>query len=408
MNAWRDALSLPRSVWPLFAATLVNRAGAMALPFLVLYLVRERGFTPGDAGAVLAVYGVGALAAGPVAAVLISRWGPMTVMRASLLGTGAFQVALPFATSTAVLVALVAAWAIVAEIYRPASFTLLAEDVPPERRRQAFAVLRLAVNRGMSVGPAAGGFLAEASFRSVFLVDGVTTLAAAGVLLALGRSRRTRSPNRTSVVAAFRDRRFLLAWVGVVLVAMIFFQSESSVPVFLVEELRLPMSAYGLLATVNTVLIVAFELPLTSALARRSAPRVAAVGALLTGIGFGAFFLARGVLSAAVAVVLFTVGEMVFSPTATALVAELAPVAERGVYMAAYNTAWSLAFAVGPWVGTASVARLGRAHWLAVAGAGVLAALVFAFAGSGVSGTPVRPLLRDPESSRRRHAAPGA
>ena len=176
-----------------------------------------------------------------------------------------------------------------------------------------------------------------------------------------------------------------MAWVGVVLVAMIFFQSESSVPVFLVQELRLPMSAYGLLATVNTVLIVAFELPLTSALARRSAPRVAAVGALLTGLGFGAFGFARGVVGSAVAVVLFTVGEMVFSPTATALVAELAPEAERGVYMAAYNTAWSLAFAVGPWIGTASVARFGRAHWVAVAGAGVVAAIVFA---SGKSAVP--------------------
>ena len=63
--------------------------------------------------------------------------------------------------------------------------------------------------------------------------------------------------------------------------------------------------------------------------------------------------------------VLLTVGEMVFSPTATALVAELAPEAERGVYMAAYNTAWSLAFAAGPLIGTASLAQFGRAHWTA-------------------------------------------
>ena len=377
MKAWRDTLSLPRSVWPLFAATFVNRAGTMALPFLVLYLVRERGFAPADAGALLAVYGVGALVAGPIAGALIPRLGPTAVMRASLLATGVLQIALPFAPGTTSLVAITAAWAIAAEIYRPASFTLLAEDVPPARHREAFAVLRLAVNLGMSVGPAVGGFLAEASFRAVFFVDGVTTLAAAAVLFTAPRTKRPHAALPISVTAAFRDRRFLALWGGVVVVALVFFQSESSVPLYLVGALALPTSAYGLLATVNTVLIVVFELPLTAALAHRNGPRVAAFGALLTGLGFGAFGLARGFVGAALAVVLLTIGEMVFSPTATALVAELAPGDERGVYMAAYNTAWSLAFAAGPWLGTASLARFGRGHWAAVAVAGGVAAIVF-------------------------------
>jgi len=299
------------------------------------------------------------------------------VMRTSLLATGVLQIALPFAPSTAALVAVTAAWAIVAEIYRPASFTLLAEDVPPARHREAFAVLRLAVNLGMSLGPAVGGFLAEASFRAVFFVDGATTLAAAVVLFTAPRTTRPHAAVSISVTAAFRDRRFLALWAGVVVVALVFFQSESSVPLYLVGALDLPTSAYGLLATVNTVLIVVFELPLTAALAHRNGPRVAAFGALLTGLGFGAFGLARGFVGAALAVVVLTVGEMVFSPTAAALVAELAPGAERGVYMAAYNTAWSLAFAAGPWVGTVSLARFGRAHWALVAVAGCVAAVVF-------------------------------
>ena len=42
---------MPRGVWVLFATTLVNRAGMMVLPFLVLYLTRDLGFTAGQAGA---------------------------------------------------------------------------------------------------------------------------------------------------------------------------------------------------------------------------------------------------------------------------------------------------------------------------------------------------------------------
>ena len=42
----------------------------------------------------------------------------------------------------------------------------------------AFAVNRLAVNLGMSVGPAVGGYLAEINFPSIFRVNGAASFAA--------------------------------------------------------------------------------------------------------------------------------------------------------------------------------------------------------------------------------------
>ena len=42
-NTYRAAFSgLPRDVWRLGVVMLVNRAGAMVLPFIALYLTRER------------------------------------------------------------------------------------------------------------------------------------------------------------------------------------------------------------------------------------------------------------------------------------------------------------------------------------------------------------------------------
>ena len=48
----------------------------------------------------------------------------------------------------------------------------------------AFALSRLAVNLGMSIGPVIGGFLAMKSFKSLFYVDGTTAILA-GALIAL-------------------------------------------------------------------------------------------------------------------------------------------------------------------------------------------------------------------------------
>ena len=46
MNPWRGLGGLPREVWLLFATNLINRAGMMVLPFLVLYLTGGTSYGP--------------------------------------------------------------------------------------------------------------------------------------------------------------------------------------------------------------------------------------------------------------------------------------------------------------------------------------------------------------------------
>src|SRR4029077_2160311 len=88
MNPWRGLKNLPREVWLLSAATLVNRAGTMVLPFLVLYLTRTLGITPAHAALSLTVYGIAALITMPVAGRLTDIVGPVAVIKASLFLSG--------------------------------------------------------------------------------------------------------------------------------------------------------------------------------------------------------------------------------------------------------------------------------------------------------------------------------
>lgn len=182
MNPWRDLKGLPRGVWVLFFATLVNRAGTMALPFLVLYLTRL-GYPASQAGLMLTVYGVSALVTAPLAGRIADRFGSLVVMEASLLSSGLVLMAFPVARGAWVAAA-VALLAVTTESFRPANLSSISELVAPDRRKAAFALHRLAVNVGMSIGPALGGLLATVSFPALFRVDGATSVAAA-VLLAV-------------------------------------------------------------------------------------------------------------------------------------------------------------------------------------------------------------------------------
>jgi len=382
VKAWRDLRDMPREVWILFATTLVNRSGTMVLPFLVLYLTRDLGFTAAQAGAVLFVYGAGALVSAALSGRLSDVLGPMHVIRNSLFASGGVLLLFPLARTHASVIAMTLALSLAAEAFRPASLAVVADLVRPAQRKPAFALTRLAINLGMSVGPALGGFLATVSFRSLFLVNGTTSIAA-GILLVLALRRapvhrghaetEPGGPVELPSKRAWSDPRLLFFLAAIFPVGLVFFQHMSSMALYLVRDLHLSEIDYGLFFTINTILIVVLEVPINSATAHWPHRRTLAIGAFLFGTGFGALAFARGFVSVAATVVIWTFGEMFLFPSLAAYVTDIAPASRRGEYMGSTQMAISLAFAIGPWAGTTVLERYGgRTLWLAAFACGLV------------------------------------
>lgn len=386
MNPWKSLRGLPRDVWVLFVVTLVNRAGTMVLPFLALYIAEENGlgFGRSIAGGVMTAYGAMALVMGPVAGRLADRFGAVRVMKTSLIASGIVLLAFPFARSLPALVIVTLLWAAVAELLRPASLAIAADAAPPEQRRQAFAVNRLAVNLGMSVGPVAGGFLAEHSYSLLFVVDAMTGLLAALLLFVLPLELKWASPHAPATDGApaaswwVADRRLLWVLAACVPVGLVFFQLVAALPLYLKQDLHLGESMVGFVFGVNTVIIVFTEVPLNAAMSRWSHRASLSLGAALMALGFGALAVVTGLLGAAGTVVIWTFGEMILFPSLSAYVSELAPANQRGAYMGLYAMTFSLAFMIGPWIGTRLLDQLGPMVWLVALAVGLLSAVMFA------------------------------
>jgi len=96
MNPWSGLKELPRQVWILCLAILVNRAGTMVLPFLAIYLTKSLGFAAERAGFVVALYGVGALITAPLSGWLSDRYGTALIMRLSLFLSAIVLFLFPF------------------------------------------------------------------------------------------------------------------------------------------------------------------------------------------------------------------------------------------------------------------------------------------------------------------------
>lgn len=351
MNPWRGLSGLPRSIWVLSLSTLINRLGTLAVFFLTLFLVQGRGWREGDAALAMALYGLGALLASPFSGRLADRIGHRKLLAWSLLLSAVSCAALPLAHQRPVLLGLVFLWSALTQAFWPASMALITDLAPPDRRKQAFVLHRLASNLGLAIGPAAGGFIAHWSFDWLFWIDGATTLVGLAVLLAWvpGSAPHPESPHRAG--SAWPDVR--LRWVLLALLPalLVFTQIHGALPLWISRDLGFGTRTFGLVFTFNTLLILLFEVALNLRVAAWSHGHQLAAGVLLFALGFGLTGWAGSLPLLALSVALWTFGEMIVLPASSDAVAALAPPERRGEYMGLYSLTWTVALSLGPWLG---------------------------------------------------------
>ena len=373
-NPWRALKDLPHNMWVLFWATLINRSGTMVLPFLVLYMTKHFGYSEADAGLVIAVYGIGALITAPAIGKISDKVGSFRIMKASLFLTGFMFFIYTFISNYYLILGFTFLLAVINEAFRPANLSLISEVVTPAQRRTAFALNRLAINLGMSIGPVVGGLLTLINFSIIFYVDGVTSLIAA-IFLVASKWEKIEEPEDSGALidngeakhlGALRDKNLVFFLFALIPVVMVFFQHMSTMPLFLVQDLGFSPATYGALTIVNTGLIILIEVPLNNYLSAWSDKKNLTIGAVLTAIGFGGMAFAHDILFLIITIIIWTFGEMIVFPASAAYVSEIAPAKKRGEYMGFFQMSFSISFMIGPWLGTLVLENFGSfSLWIA-------------------------------------------
>jgi len=351
----------PRVFWVLITITFIDRlGGALIFPFFALYLTSKFGIGMTEVGVLFATFSISSFAGSAIGGALTDRFGRKGIIIFGLISSSLSTLAMGLVGSYQAFIVLALFIGILTDVAGPAHQAMIADILPEKKRADGYGILRIAFNLSVTIGPAIGGLLAARSYLSLFITDAVVSLLTASLIAMFipetkpetqpGEAQPTVASSFAGYGKVLRDTAFMLFLGAVLLQVFTYMNMNTTLGVFLRNEHGTSEWHYGMLLSLNAAMVVLMQFPITRRIKDYPPMLMMALGTILYAIGFAMYGFVSVYFMFVVAMVIITIGEMIVSPVAQALVASFAPEDMRGRYMAISGFSWGLPFAVGPYL----------------------------------------------------------
>ncbi|MGX0847531.1 MDR family MFS transporter [Staphylococcus auricularis] len=351
-------MNIPKSVWWLVIGMALNITGASFLwPLNTIYMneVLHKSLTM--AGIVLMINSAGMVVGNLLGGTLFDKLGGY---RTILIGT------FTCLASTTLLNFFhgwpwYAVWLVClgfgGGIIVPAIYAM-AGAVWPNGGRQTFNAIYLAQNIGVSIGAAAGGFVAEFSFNFIFMANLVMYILFAIVSITQFNLKIDIKVKPSETLGLF-SRENMPRFISLLLLCVMFsicwityIQWETTIASF-TQEIDISMGQYSLLWTVNGILILVAQ-PLIQPVIRLlkgDLKKQMFVGVLIFMLSFFVTSFAQQFSIFMIGMIILTFGEMFVWPAIPTIASKLAPRGKEGQFQGYVNSASTVGKALGPFIG---------------------------------------------------------
>jgi len=350
----------PSLFWVIVGTSFIDGIGATLLfPFFALYITQKFGVGMTEAGILLGMSSLFGLMGSMVGGVLTDKFGRRRLILFGLTFSALSSLLFGFASNVKILYPLVIVIGLLSRVSGPAHDAMMADILPESKRQEGYGIMRVAFNYAWIFGTGLGGLIATSSFLALFVTDAVLSVAVALILYrVLPETKPTsqqESKQAESILKTVAGYRIVLrdfGFMGFILagiVALLVYQQQySSLPVYLRDVHNISSKGYGVMLSITGLEVVVFQFWVSRTIRKYSPFLMMMLAALFFMIGFTLLGFIHGFPFFIIAVVIITIGEMIFFPTSSVLAASFAPIHMRGRYMAVSGLAWAIPATIGP------------------------------------------------------------
>lgn len=353
---------LPKSIWIIFFSRMINALGMFIFPLFTLILNQKIGLSQTETGFWIMMIGFVFIPSNMIGGKIADVYGrkkPIVIFE----GIGALlYIICGFMPPGIGQVYVIIAACFFFGLAEPANNAIMADLTNPDNRAGAFSLSYMGFNLGFAVGPFLGGILFDKDlYHWIFWGDAFTLLLSI-LLIAIfipetfGTHTEVISEDRVmeqsvegSTLKILIERPILL-WFSLILLAYNFAYAQWSylLPLHTFKIFEDGAAFYGLLASLNGIIVILFTPLVTKLVEKRSDLNKNFIGGLLYMIGFGAFAFIDGKLAFALACFVFTIGEIVVTISFMPFLANRTPASHRGRINAVMPIIMGIGRSVGP------------------------------------------------------------
>jgi len=337
----------------LILATYIDRLGSFLLfPFFSVYLIEHFGVGMIQVGILFSVFSGGSIIGSTIGGALADKYGRRSMLLLGLISSGIGSILMGLVDDLNIFFIIAAFLGVLGDLGGPARQAMVVDLLPKDKQAEGFGLLRVAVNLSATIGPMLGGFLASQSYMLLFIGDAVSSLITALIVfIVIPETKPEKQDDKPeeSVIKTLigykevlKDSVYIMFLAVSAITVLVYMQMNSTLSVFLLTVYGFPIAGFGLLLSMNALMVVLFQFWITKRISKYAPMKMMAFGTLLYMIGFGMYGFISEIYLFFVAMGILTVGEMIVIPVSQAAVAYLAPEDKRGRYMAVYGYHWAI------------------------------------------------------------------
>ncbi|MEH7461849.1 MFS transporter [Bacillus thuringiensis] len=372
-KTWQELKQMDRNVWIRFIGETLNGIAMMMLmPFFALYL-KDKVDSLLQVGIIMALSPIAASFGSLIGGRIADIYGRKPIMIFSMASNAILMLGFLFIDGFIPYAILSVCLGLSNSLFHPAASAMVADVTEPEKRTEAYGLLRMGHNIGAAIGPILGASVALLSKTVIFMIASSSMLFYALLVLlliqetmpkgAITQMNKEGETKQSVWKVVFQDKILLIYLLAGIVISMGFSQTEGMLPLHFDNEMKEIFgmnNPYPYLMAMNGLLVVLFQFQISKWATDKPVGKTMLYGAWLFGIGLLAigwlpkWFGEMGTNATVVLITLlivyaiYTLGEMVMSPVQMTFVANLAPDHLRGTYMGAASLQWITGNAFGP------------------------------------------------------------